>query len=131
MSENKPSRTQLRSFSLIFAGFFAIVGFYPLLRHAGPRSWALILAVAFALVGFLSPNLLRWPYAVWMAFGEALGWVTSKVILTVAYFGLFAPAGILMRLLGKDPMNRRFEPELETYRIPRQVRPASHMEHQF
>ena len=131
MPERKATRSQLRSFALIFAGFFAIVGFYPLLRHTGPRLWAVGLAVAFALLGFLSPDLLRRPYAVWMAFGEALGWVTSTVILTLAYFGLFTPSGILMRLLGKDPMKRRFEPGLETYRIPRQVRPPSHMEHQF
>jgi len=131
VSERKPSRSQLRNFALIFAGFFIIVGFYPLLRHTGPRVWALGVAAVFALHGFLSPNLLRRPYAAWMAFGEALGLVTSTVVLTLAYFVLFAPAGILMRLLGKDPMQRRFEPRLETYRLPRQARPASHMEHQF
>ena len=131
MPKRERDRKQLRSFALIFAAFFTILGLYPLLRHTGPRLWALALAVAFALLGFVSPNVLRRPYAVWMAFGEAMGWVTSRVLLSLAYFALFAPAGILMRLLGKDPMKRRFEPGLETYRIPRQVRSATHMEHQF
>lgn len=131
MPKKEPSRKQLRTFALIFTAFFVILGIYPLLRHTGPRLWALALAVAFALLGLLSANVLRRPYAAWMAFGEALGWVNSRVLLSLAYFVLFAPVALLMRLLGKDPMKRRFESGLETYRVPRQVRSASHMEHQF
>ena len=129
--EREPSRRQLRTFALIFTAFFVVVGIYPLFRHAGPRSWALALAAACALLGLVSPMALRRPYTAWMVFGEALGWVTSRVLLSLAYFGLFAPAGILMRWAGKDPMKRRFEPGLETYRVQCQARSARHMEHQF
>ena len=131
MPDRRPSRRQLLTFALIFAAFFTILGIYPLVHHAAPRLWALAPAAAFALLGLMAPQVLRRPYTAWMVFGEALGWVTSRVLLSLAYFGLFAPAGTLMKLLGKDPMKRRFEPGLETYRVPCQVRSAAHMEHQF
>lgn len=131
MHRKEPTRKQLTAFALIFTAFFVVLGIYPLLQRAQARLWALGLAAAFALVGLLLPNLLSRPYAAWMKFGAALGWVNSRVILSLAYFVLFSPLGIVMRLLRKDPMKRRFDPGLETYRVARQSRSASHMEHQF
>jgi hypothetical protein len=131
LRKKDPTRRQLVWFSIIFTAFFLVLGTYPLLHHALPRMWSLGLAAAFALSGAIRPGILRRPYAAWMAFGAALGWVNSRVFLTLAYFLMFSPAAVIMRLLGKDPLKRQFEPGLPTYRTPRQARPASHMQHQF
>ncbi len=47
--------------------------------------------------------LKRW----WMAFAAALGWVNTRVLLTVVYFTLFALGAIILRLIGKDPLRRK------------------------
>jgi len=66
-----------------------------------------------------------------MRFGAALGWLNSRILLGLMYFLVFAPMGVLMRLLGKDPMKRRIDPSTPTYRVARAARDASHMDHQF
>ena len=43
-----------------------------------------------------------------MAFASALGWVNTRVILTVVYFTLFAIGGVVLRLLGKDLLSRKY-----------------------
>jgi hypothetical protein len=41
------------------------------------------------------------------------------------------PMGIVRRCFGRDPMQRRFEPEVDTYRVFKPSRPGTHMTRQF
>ena len=70
------------------------------------------------LAGAVAP---RWALAFhrgWMRFALALGYVNSRLILSVMYYGILAPLGLLTRLVGRDPLNRRRKPA-ESYWIPR------------
>jgi hypothetical protein len=66
-----------------------------------------------------------------MAIGEILGWINTRILLGLIFYGIFTPLGLLMRLRGQDPMRRTLTPEADTYRVVRQPRPSSHMQHQF
>ena len=123
---------QLRSFGLIVGGIFAGIGLWPVvLRGTPPRLWALGLAVALLVPALVYPKLLKLPYRVWMTLGEGLGWINTRIILGAIFYGVFTTVGLCMRLRGKDPMRRRWEPDAETYRVECQPRPGSHMARQF
>jgi hypothetical protein len=123
---------QLRAFGLIVGGMFVAIGVWPILwRGEELRLWACGLAVVLGLPALFSPGLLHPVYRVWMVMGEVLGQINTTIILGVMFYGLFTPIRVVMRLRGKDPMCRRFEPDLETYRVVRQARPSSHMMRQF
>jgi hypothetical protein len=77
------------------------------------------------------PQSLTQVYRFWMAVGEILGWINTRLILGALFYLLFTPLGLYMRLRGQDPMRRTLTPEAESYRVVRQPRPASHMRHQF
>jgi len=127
-----PSRQQLRSFGLILAGGFLVIGLAPMIfRHHSPTRWALMVGVIFGLAGVLIPAALRYPYRIWMTAGDLLGWINSRVILSALYFTLLTPVRLLMKLTGYDAMNRKFDRKAATYRVTRNARPASHMTHQF
>jgi hypothetical protein len=66
-----------------------------------------------------------------MALGAVLGWVNTRVILGLIFFGLITPMGLAFRLAGRDPMQRAFDPKATTYRVPRTPRPGAHMLRQF
>src|SRR5262249_23375077 len=126
------SQKQLRSFGFTLTGGFAVIGVAPMLfRRHGPRVWALVISLAALLAGLLVPDLLRWPYQVWMFLGECLGWVNSRIILGGLYYVVVTPMRVLMTLFGRDPMNRKFDPKAATYRVNRKPRPTGHMTHQF
>jgi hypothetical protein len=122
---------QLRSFGFLVGGVFAVMGLWPMLLGRGVRLWAIIPAVILIGLGILLPMSLRPIHKVWMRIGHVLGWINTRIILTVAFYGIFAPMGFFMRLRGRDPMRRKFEPEADSYRILRQGRPGSHMTRQF
>ena len=123
---------QLRHFGLIVGGIFAVIGLWPVLfRAQGPRLWALALAVALVVPALVLPRSLTYVHRGWMAVGEALGWINTRIILSVIFYALVTPMGILMRRFGRDPMHRRFEPDATTYRVPKSPRTAAHMTRQF
>ena len=65
------------------------------------------LAALLAFAGLLVPPAARAFHVGWMKFATALGWVNSRVLLTLLFYGVFAPYGFVSRLFGRDPLNRR------------------------
>jgi hypothetical protein len=127
-----PSVRQWRSFGLLVGGVFAVLGSWRwALRGESPRPVLLALAVFLILPALVYPPLLAQPYRAWMALGHALGWINTRIILTIVFYGIFMPIGLVMRAFGRDPMRRRFDPGAASYRQEREARPGSHMHHQF
>lgn len=61
-------------------------------------------SVVLLLGGLLAPRLLRGPNRVWWRFAQALGWVNTRLLLTVFFFIVITPAGLMMRLVGRNPL---------------------------
>jgi hypothetical protein len=130
--ENAVTAKQLRSFGLLVGGIFAVIGLWPLvLRGENLRLWALILGGTLVGLGLIWPALLGPVFRVWMFIGHILGWINTRIILSLVFFLMITPMGLLMRLFGRDPMNRRLDPKVESYRVLRTPRPGSHMTRQF
>src|SRR5215510_9199753 len=119
---------QLRQFGLTVGGIFGVIALWPLVFRADrPRLWAFAVAVALVVPALVLPRSLTYVHRGWMLIGEALGWVNTRIILSVIFYGLVTPMGIIMRRFGRDPMQRRFEPGVATYRVPKPVRSPGHM----
>jgi hypothetical protein len=128
--EIKPK--QLRSFGLIVGFMFAAIGIWPLIvRGANPRWWALVLAAFLILPAAIFPTALALPHKGWMWIGHVLGWINTRIILGVVFYLIVTPTGLIRRWLGKDPMGRKVRPDLDSYRVTREPRPASHLKKQY
>jgi hypothetical protein len=57
-------------------------------------------------------------HRVWMKFAHVLGWVNTRILLGLMFYGAIAPYGLLMRLFGRDVLRRRGRSQ-ETYWIAR------------
>jgi hypothetical protein len=63
-----------------------------------------------------------------MKLGLMLGWINSRIILSIVFFVIVTPMGLLMKLLNRDTMNRQWELQRSTYRIPSRDRAITQME---
>ena len=77
------------------------------------------------------PPALRYVHWVWVRIGFILGWINSRIILTILFFVVILPLGILMRALGHDPVARKLDPQAPTYRVPSRTRTRESMERPF
>lgn len=125
----KISKNQLRQFGVVFAiGIIIIFGLVlPLMAQKQVPTWVPIATIPVAFLALILPIVLKPFYIVWMKIGAILGWINTRIILGFIYFSVFMPVGLLMSLLGKDPMNRRFKKEMTSYRIISDSTPAKNM----
>jgi Saxitoxin biosynthesis operon protein SxtJ len=72
------------------------------------------------LGGLAVPGLLKWPYRGWMKFAAGAAWFNTRVILTLMFYLVMTPVGLLMCLLGKRPLAVGFDKNAESYWIRRE-----------
>ena len=85
------------------------------------ETWALALGgsgAALLLIAAASAAASRVFFSVWMRLAAVLGYVNSRVLLSVMYYCVMTPYGLLMRAFGRDPMERH-EPGKQSYWISR------------
>ena len=123
---------QLRSFGLTVGLVCVAIGLWPVLwSNTDPRFWALGLGGALVVLGGILPNVLAPVYRGWMAVGHVMGWINTRIILGLFFFGVLTPMGLIARLIGKDFMRLKTSSSVETYRVIRTMRPATHVRQQF
>jgi hypothetical protein len=108
-----------RSFGLVFAIVFAIIGAWPLLSGNGVRTWSLIVAAGFVVTAFAAPGLLAPANRAWMRFGALLHRIVSPLMLMLIFALAIVPTGLIMRAIRRDPLRLRRDPGASTYWIRR------------
>ena len=94
-----------KSFGIVFAAFFSIISFWPMLNGSEIRIWSLIIAVIFFILGLINSKILTPLNRLWFKFGLMLGKIVSPIVLGIVFFLVVTPTGIIMRLIGKDLLN--------------------------
>ena len=108
-----------RSFGLVFAVFFALVGALSLYNDGGRWPLWFALAAVFAGVAFAAPHMLASLNRMWVKFGLLIHKIISPVVLGLIFYACILPVGWLMRMTGKDPLRLRLEPDAQSYWIHR------------
>ena len=112
---------KLRKFGFTVGGIFTALAILFLLRH---KQHAPFYVSAISGPGLLAGALV-WPRALapvergWSLFAHALGWVNTRILLAVVFFIVLAPVALVMRAVGKDPLERRRDRRRPTYWRPR------------
>jgi hypothetical protein len=112
-----PDRKTLAEFSE-FGMFFLGMVAAPMAYFKGQPTVAAafwIAAVAGRVLGVAKPEWLKPVFVGLMVATWPIGWVVSHVALGLLFYGVITPIGGLMRLMGRDPMTRRFERSASTY----------------
>lgn len=118
-AEDGGNHSSDRSFGMVFACVFAFVA--ALSWYHGGHRWPYYLGASavFLAVALVVPRALASLNKLWSQFGLLLHMVISPLILALLFYVFITPIGFLMRLTGKDPMRRRFEPDAKSYWIER------------
>jgi hypothetical protein len=101
------SSSELRRFGLTVGGMFLLLGGLSRWRgHVYPPAVFWTAGVLLVTPALLAPAVLEPVRRNWMRFGMALGEVNSRIILTVMYFLVIAPLGLVLRAFVRDPLDR-------------------------
>jgi len=116
-----PTERMLRQFAAIWIVFFGAIAAWQRFHHHR-ETLAIVLAVLAVTVG---PIGVAWPRAIrpifvgWMTLAYPIGWTVSRIVLGAVFYGLFTPIGIVFRLMGRDELGLKRQPQAATYWQPK------------
>ncbi len=118
-----------RSFGIVFFVVFLLIALYPIINEGELRIWSLIISIIFLILGLLNSKILAPLNKIWFKFGIFLGKIVSPLVMGIIFFLVVTPIGLIMRLLGKDVLNLRYN-KSKSYWIEKNG-PKSRMKNQF
>ncbi len=108
-------KPKLRRFGLTIGLAFLVLGALLQFRHRAVGRPFTSLAALLLFFSAIAPGLLRFIYRPWMRIADFLGAISSRVLLSVIFFLVVTPIGLIQRLLGKRPVDLRFRTGDATY----------------
>jgi hypothetical protein len=129
----KTGPPDLRKFGLLVGGVLAALGILYLLRHKADYPWFLVPGMVLLAFGAILPRALKYVYIAWMTLAIVLGFAMAHVILTLFFFLVITPLGLVARLFRKDFLNLKLDKQAATYWIRREqkLRTEANYEQQF
>ena len=118
-----------RSFGIVFFIVFLLIALYPLTYNEEIRIWSIIISLIFLILGLLNSKILAPLNKLWFKFGIFIGKIISPLIMFIIFFLVVTPIGLIMRLLGKDILNLKYN-NSQSYWIEKKG-PKSKMKNQF
>jgi hypothetical protein len=95
-------RKALRSFGLLMASVLLPAGGWLWWKSAATWPWVLGAATLLAVIGFVIPAALKPFYKGWMILAIMMGWVMTRVVLTLVYYLVLTPIAFLGRVFGEQ-----------------------------
>jgi hypothetical protein len=108
-----------RSFGFVMAGALAVVSLVNVWHIGRVWPWTGGLAALFLVAALLAPAILHPLNLLWLKFGLLLHKVVNPVLMALIFYGTVLPTGMVARLMGKDLLRLKREPDADSYWIPR------------
>ena len=115
------SPKKLREFGFTLGTVFGAWGLWRLWRGTPYGPIALGISVFFLFFGAFFSEVLRPIEKAWMKLAEMIGAVMSRVVLCVLFYVVFTPIRLILTILGKDLMDRKWGEKKDTFWISRDI----------
>ncbi|HZW38403.1 MAG TPA: SxtJ family membrane protein [Ignavibacteriaceae bacterium] len=126
----KETDKDLRKFGFTIGIFLIIVAGIIYLWKGNLNYYLLLIAFLLIIPALLFPMILKPLNRVWMGLGIVLGWFTSRIILTLLFFLVITPIAFIVKILGKDFLNLKYEKNSSSYWIKKEVKENSKIEYE-
>jgi hypothetical protein len=133
MKKEEIDERTLRVFGATMAAFFILifVVILPWLFDGNIPFWPWLIAAILLIWSLVHPKSMSSLYWGWMRFGGVLGWINTRIILTILFFLLVVPTGIMLRLLNKNPLNMSRSEDSNSYRVKSKKQMKEHLERPY
>ena len=117
------SKKAIRKFGLVIVIGLGVIGILISMKihNINVSQWLWGIGFLFFILSFVLPSVLRPVYRLWMLLAYFIGGIVSRVILTVLFYVVLTPTGLVLRLFGKDVLDKKFEKNRESYWVKKDL----------
>jgi len=109
------SPAALRRFGLTIGTVLLLVGVF-LAWRVRATGWPMVFAGSgIVLLGLIAPRTLKFLHRAWMTLALLMGWIMTNVIVTIVFFLIVTPIGLLQRFFGKKTLELSFRSGTDSY----------------
>ena len=101
----KSSRKDLKNFGFAIGFILLIIGLFLFVKGKDLFVYFFLIGSILIILGGITPFILKPIYKIWMIFAVIIGWIMTRIILSVLFFSIITIIGLFTRLIGKDFLN--------------------------
>src|SRR5664280_1347002 len=126
----KQSPKDLRKFGLTVGTVLLVIAFFLIWKHKPSQLYFLYIGGFLVLAGFLFPSILRPLNKVWMTLAVLLGWIMTRVILSLLFYLVITPISLIARISGKHFLDLKIDKSRASYWEKRKNVPSSPVDYE-
>ena len=111
----KSGKSNLRKFGIIVGTVLLIIAGFFFWKEKESFQLFLTIGTVLFVTGIVIPFTLKPIYWVWMVFSTILGWFMTRVILSLLFYVVFTPIGLIARLFGKQFLDLKQNHSQQSY----------------
>lgn len=116
MTKPRNELKDLKQFGSVLAGILLIFGTINFLKgRTNVCFWLFGFAVITIFLVLAAPKHIKPIYVIFSKIGHMIGWVNTRIILTLIYFGFITPIALMMKIFGRDSFNRKINKSEMSY----------------
>jgi len=111
----KNEKSDFRKFGITIGLLLIIIAGFLFWR--GKESFEILLVIGSALLvlGLVIPIILKPIYWLWMILAVILGWIMTRVILSLLFYVVITPIGVFSRLFGSKFLDLKWDKSKDSY----------------
>jgi membrane-bound ClpP family serine protease len=115
ISEIKTTRKEIKNFGITIGLILLVIS--AILFWKTNTSYLILIIIGLVLLvsGLTIPIILKPIYFIWMVFATILGWIMTRVILSLLYYAIMTPIRLISRLFGKQFIELRWDKSKGSY----------------
>ena len=111
----KSKKSDIRKFGITIGIILMIIAGFLFWKEKESYQIFLTVGTILFVLGILVPAVLKPIYWIWMIFATILGWIMTRVILSLLFYIIITPIGLILRFFGKQFLELKWDKSKESY----------------
>jgi len=118
----KSDKKELKKFGITIGGVLLLISAFLFIYEKPSASYFMGGGFAFQIIAQIFPKIFLPIQKAWMALAVVLGFIMTRVILSILFYLVITPINFISRLFRKDFLNLKIEKEKKSYWNLREIK---------
>ena len=101
-------KSSSKSFGYLFFGIFLALAVWVYVKNQNLNFWLIGTSLVFLVLTLIKSKILDVLNDLWIKFGELLGKIIAPIVMSIVFFLIVTPIGLVLKIVKKDLLKLKF-----------------------